>query len=939
MQHGDWRVPDILNANPIFDIPRYFRGDETNTMQPPSGTNNTCVAAEPHLKGYAWKTVQCDVKLHVTLICQHTSTVLKAGAYCVGQTYIVSTWCLIYVRIQNYRISNAQCREVNGQYIAKASPTDPEYSQMLCALFTEMCNLGNSQSVIGMQNVTATSHICMIRKPDLRCPSRSFQCTDLSCIPESKKCNNIKDCSQGEDEDGCEHKSCDLLSVDCQKECIWPVCKCAAEYFQCASGGCVHAGSVCDFEHNCPDASDELYCGELQCTVHQRICADGKMCYDVNKWFDGVEDCFDASDEQLQPEEDCPGYLCTDQSCIPSVWLNDGFPDCPHAEDEEDFMLQKAIGNKEWPCDASDSLPCKGSVRKCYRLELHCVYDSDSLGNIYPCRNAGHLADCESFDCDNMYKCPESYCVSFSRVCDGVTDCQDNSDENNCPMFSCPGMFRCLREQTCIHRQEVCDGQIHCRLSMDDERYCTQALLQGLRKFQSKVLDITMLPGIDFAHTRVVNVPHNGFEILQLKKITHAFAVLALHVDHNTITLIPPQAFAAFPRLLFLHLSHNNIAIIFPSAFESINSLQTLDLSYNQLSGLSNQAFVGLMSIRILDVSYNHLTSVDETFFIRFQLLGSVFHTDAIICCMIPSFTRCEVGNLPHPQCQNLLIQSHLIYAVSGVGIAQLFSNVVSMVVQLNDSKNFLLLSMAIADALFGGYLLTLSISDRHYRGRFCFFFYRWPGSSPCYFSMLSFFLSFQQVLFTLLILSCHTCMLVAFPFKKELHHRIMRVGFMIWPLAALQISATVFTVSFRGIDFIGRNQLCQSPAFPDSVEYAVTMSLFLVYGLCLVAFCAVTIAIVIIIKQSLKAVPGHKKKTNYKTRVLVKSVVLMIVNTLSLPCIMVTEGLMRFGFDVNIKTLLILAVSVVSLSKVCNPWISSFTRIKVMVFGNTRTH
>jgi hypothetical protein len=106
------------------------------------------------------------------------------------------------------------------------------------------------------------------------------------------------------------------------------------------------------------------------------------MCFHGIKWFDGVEDCIDASDEELQEGEDCPGYQCKDHICIPSMWLNDAIPDCRNAEDEEDFMLQKAIGNMEWSCEAPDSLPYKGSVRKCFPKQQHCIYNTDSHGNM-----------------------------------------------------------------------------------------------------------------------------------------------------------------------------------------------------------------------------------------------------------------------------------------------------------------------------------------------------------------------------------------------------------------------------------------------------------------------------------------------------------------------------------------------------------------------------
>ena len=117
-------------------------------------------------------------------------------------------------------------------------------------------------------------------------------------------------------------------------------------------------------------------------------------------------------------------------------------------------MLQRAIGITEWPCHEA-TLPCRGSVRKCYPQEHQCIYDTDARGRIGTCRNAAHLVSCENFVCTNMYKCPMSYCISFHRMCDGVIACQDGSDEASCPVISCPRMFRCVQEQVCIAPQNV----------------------------------------------------------------------------------------------------------------------------------------------------------------------------------------------------------------------------------------------------------------------------------------------------------------------------------------------------------------------------------------------------------------------------------------------------------------------------------------------------
>ena len=90
-------------------------------------------------------------------------------------------------------------------------------------------------------------------------------------------------------------------------------------FFQCDSGGCVPADSVCDFQLNCLDESDEMYCGDLLCPDGQLSCTDNKECFDKDRHYHGIEDCMDTSDEYIEQSTACPGFQCRDLTCIPST--------------------------------------------------------------------------------------------------------------------------------------------------------------------------------------------------------------------------------------------------------------------------------------------------------------------------------------------------------------------------------------------------------------------------------------------------------------------------------------------------------------------------------------------------------------------------------------------------------------------------------------------
>ncbi|XP_061390789.1 uncharacterized protein LOC133326126 [Musca vetustissima] len=77
------------------------------------------------------------------------------------------------------------------------------------------------------------------------CYDNELECYDNSCIPKQWQCDNIKDCSEGEDEDNC--LSCDR-----------------PDDFRCRSNEkCVPDTSRCDTKYDCFDGSDEENCSDF----------------------------------------------------------------------------------------------------------------------------------------------------------------------------------------------------------------------------------------------------------------------------------------------------------------------------------------------------------------------------------------------------------------------------------------------------------------------------------------------------------------------------------------------------------------------------------------------------------------------------------------------------------------------------------------------------
>ena len=130
------------------------------------------------------------------------------------------------------------------------------------------------------------------------------------------------------------------------------------------------------------------------------------------------------------------------------------------------------------------------------------------------CPFGEHLKQCEDIECTNSFKCPETYCIPYRRICDGVWDCPYGVDEmTNCSDLQCPGFFHCKGLTTCLHPIEVCDGKVDCTSTFkDDEIFCIQnyncpkgCMCIGLA-VECYMLQLRMVPIIDFQSIELLSI-------------------------------------------------------------------------------------------------------------------------------------------------------------------------------------------------------------------------------------------------------------------------------------------------------------------------------------------------------------------------------------------------------------------------------------------------
>ncbi|XP_069973876.1 uncharacterized protein [Penaeus vannamei] len=209
--------------------------------------------------------------------------------------------------------------------------------------------------------------------PPVVCGEDEFRCVSGSspsgvCIPKPSRCNSVRDCSDGSDEQGCFENQC-------------------FGNFMCADRECLERRFVCDGVNDCRDDSDETNCDSWECRADEFRCGGGgggrsgssgssaTACIPESLRCDGQPDCSDHSDE-LNCTESCGSdfFRCPEGWCVPRARTCDGRPDCYAGEDERDCE-----------CAGQDETAC-------------------------------HVGGC----------------VATSQLCDGQAQCHDGSDEWHC---------------------------------------------------------------------------------------------------------------------------------------------------------------------------------------------------------------------------------------------------------------------------------------------------------------------------------------------------------------------------------------------------------------------------------------------------------------------------------------------------------------------------
>ena len=722
-----------------------------------------------------------------------------------------------------------------------------------------------------------------------------FQCDDMTYIVDHYKCDGKIDCSDSSDEKYCDNK------------CLHGCSSCAVLYYKCNNGDCIPLSRFCNHVQDCSDGSDDLNCQTPHSQTIQSpnsdllyTCNKGKV-IDYRLVNDTIPDCPEDGDDE--PDVSLVNEIRTEQNSLFYLPCIIAHPKqypfhmlCTLVWDELGHISGCRNGAHLTNC-INHSCPHQFKCPASYCIPVHAVCDGRQ-----DCPYGEDEAQCDySLTCPHMLKCKSGVCVHPYHINDGHVDCpgDGHDDEITNGISNCPESCTCSTKAIhCIHLPQYLDYNLLWsnafsitstkELILDSDTFKKVKRIKYLDLSKSILIYSDNSPFNVLSDVVYLDISNTSLTFIQEKFLSNLSNLYHLHLHDNVIRKISSNALVDLNSISILNFSSSSLEIINDCSFNNLKSLKELDLSHNNIKSIVSQIICGKNQLKYLNLQGNAifyvsrfaLLSVSKLEILISDITGLCCYTEARKCC--PQF----IDDLA--SCSNIIKYDFVRYLFWIIAIVSLGENVIGLAALSFFSTNFSYKTrksihhmyhknLIGSDILISLYFFSLLAADLIYDGDYITNS-NWKKSLFC--KILSFvsLLAYEVSLIIVCILAIDRLVAVCLPFRhKWLGVKASNfIVFSSWLLCAGVCFIPMYDLHVRQKAM--SNAMCSSLLDIKILHWVVTL-IYIINSITVVSNCTIYIIIVRVVKAG-KSSHGYSTKRRSRESSLTLRIVFLILAT-----------------------------------------------------------
>ena len=506
------------------------------------------------------------------------------------------------------------------------------------------------------------------------------------------------------------YQECDeptaFITVICEKPST-PVTKnCQNAFFECDDKTCILSVYMCDFFNDCVDGEDEASCLDvvwmkddfslindtlyLPCVLYQHceasmftlvapvkihsIC-DGIKSHDLT--LDESEMCTWEPSQTIDQLGFVVNYIEVEELWRKANTTILSLEELAMIDFDDEFRSQESYLtniNSFVPTYRDVSYNSTSLTRHLIKCEqTRNVVTTAQMCKIYPedkqCASVARSEICKDIICPGMFKCKNYYCIAMSAVCDEQPDCLYGEDESFCMDFICHGTLKCRGESKCIGWDQVCNGNIDCTRSYDDEVGCTQCpenckcdgfilycnvdndIQKQIISDELQIYKAIILRGsqrrLDLDTLFSIPTIYLNFSNCDIRNVSagndaHIYVqqILFSDLSSNYLNDVRFLSGAIFYNIILLDIRKNFITIFLDDDIR-LPYLQVIYLINNPLQIITIKQNLALVKLFDLQGVRYKTSLINSLIIIEHDTLRIVV-TDFSMCCVFPSNVKCD---------------------------------------------------------------------------------------------------------------------------------------------------------------------------------------------------------------------------------------------------------------------------------------------------------